>query len=94
MRRRGPNLLLSIENPGDLERAHIVAQLDGAFARGGHGMRLRLPADFDTRGDGTPFSVGLEGYRDGKPGLRRWAGGLPEGIFSGAAGKLMADVRS
>jgi len=39
---------------------------------------------------GVPFSCGIEGTGpDGGPRLRRWAGGLPEGIGHGSAGLLL-----
>ena len=89
LRVRGSDLLLAIENPGDLSQPHLVARLDGEFARGGGGLRLRLPDDFTLRKGGVPFSVGIEGQRDNRPALRRWAGGIPEGIFSGFSGRLL-----
>ncbi len=94
LRRRGGHLLLSIEHSGDLEEAHMVAHLSGEVVRGGKGLRLRLPEDFDTRVEGVSFSCGIEGVRSGQPAIRRWAGGVPEGIFAGSPGRLHAVARA
>jgi glycerophosphoryl diester phosphodiesterase len=94
MRRRGGHLLLSIERAGALSNPHIVARLGGEIARGGKGLRLRLPEDFDMRVEGVPFSCGIEGILADRPALRRWAGGIPEGIFAGAPGRLFAVSRA
>ena len=89
LRRRGNELLVSIENPGELVAPHVIARLGREVARGGPGVRLRLPADFDLRGGGVAFSAGIEGLREGRPVLRRWAGGLPEGLSHGYPGLLL-----
>lgn len=89
IRRQGTWLLLSVENPGDLEDPHLVAHLDGVTVRAGRGLRLELPEDFDRRPGGVPFSCGIEGRRAGLPGLRRFAGGVPEGLENGPAGRLV-----
>jgi len=83
------DLLVSIESPGDLEDAHVLAHLAGHTARGGRGLRLRLPEDFEERAAGVAFSCGIEGRRGGKPAFRRWAGGVPEGIEHGKPGRLV-----
>ena len=88
-RQRG-ELLLSIENPGGLQEPHIIAHLDGQLVRGGRGLRLTLSEQFDLRGGGVPFSCGIEGLWRGEPRLRRWAGGLPEGLSHGAPGLLLS----
>lgn len=90
VRRAGNLLFVAIENPGGLEQAHTIVHLDGETVRGGRGLRLELPADFDVRSTGTPFSCGIEGRRGGEPVVRRWAGGLPEGLGHGAPGALLA----
>lgn len=89
LRRHREELVVSIENAGDLHDPHVVAHLDGHVVRGGRGLRLRLPEGFDLRGGGVPFSAGIEGTHDGERRLRRWAGGLPEGLAHGAPGLLL-----
>jgi glycerophosphoryl diester phosphodiesterase len=89
MRRVGRDIVLSLERAGGLESPHLVARLGGEVARGGTGLRLPLPADFDSRPVGVPFSVGIEGRAADGPRLRRWSGGVPEGIHSGAPGLLL-----
>ncbi len=90
LQRQGGELLLSIENPGGLEQPHVIAHLDGQLVRGGRGLRLTLSAEFDLRGAGVPFSCGLEGVCRGEPRIRRWAGGVPEGLSHGAPGLLLS----
>jgi hypothetical protein len=53
-----------------------------------------VPIPLADRGErGMPFCVGFEGREDGGGGgprhLRRWAGGLPYGLRSGAPGRLV-----
>lgn len=89
-RRVGRDLALSLENPGELTDAHLVARLGREVARGGRGIRLRLPERFDDVPLGVPFSVGIEGRGpDGELRLRRWAGGLPGGLGHGSPGLLV-----
>ena len=53
-------------------------------------MRLRLPAEFDDVPTGVPCSAGIEGSdARGEHRLRRWAGGLPEGLGHGQPGLLV-----
>jgi len=93
LRRTGRDLVLSLENAGRLVDPHLVARLGGEVIRGGMGLRLSLPADFDSRPIGVPFSVGIEGHDAAGPRVRRWAGGLPEGIHHGAPGLLLPSGR-
>ncbi len=88
VRREGQQLLVSIENPGDLEEPHTLVHLAGEVLRGGRGLRLRLPQGFDAD-PGVAFSCGIEGKRRGAADLRRWAGGLPEGLGHGRPGVLV-----
>jgi hypothetical protein len=90
VRRKGPFLLLALENPGGLSDAQLVAHLDGAHFRGGKGLKLRLPGDFASRADGVAFSAGVVGRRDGREVLRRWAGGLPSELEGGVPGRVLA----
>lgn len=89
VRRQRSDLLVALENPADLEDPHVVVYLDGHVMRGGRGLRLRLPEGFDLRGAGVPFSAGIEGHLDGERRIRRWAGGLPEGLGNGSPGLLL-----
>ncbi len=93
-RRAGRDMLLSIENPGGLTDPHLVARLGLEVARGGGGLRLRLPERFDDVPLGVEFSCGIEGLGpDGERRLRRWAGGLPAGLGHGAPGLLIPLAR-
>lgn len=92
VRRQGRSLHVSIENPGKLKEPRVWANLDGAVHTGTRGLRLELPFDFDGRVDGVRFSCGLDGLAE--PGarrrtLRRWAGGIPGDVHSGAPGRLL-----
>ncbi len=89
LRRDRGSLLLSVEDPGPLDDPHVIARLDGETVRGGAGLRLQLPAGFDSLTRGIPFSCGIEGRDLHGPRLLRWAGGLPGGIGHGAAGRLV-----
>jgi glycerophosphoryl diester phosphodiesterase family protein len=89
LQRRRDELLVSIENPGGLEDAHVIAHLNGELVRGGRGLRLLLPSGFDLRGGGVTFSCGMEGREAGEARVRRWAGGVPEGLMHGAPGLLV-----
>lgn len=90
IRRDGPSLLASVENAGGLTELRALVLVGHDLRRGGRGLRARLPLDFDQRADGIPFACGFEG-RDptGAHVLRRWCGGLPPGVHSGAPGRLM-----
>jgi hypothetical protein len=97
VRRRGSDLLASIEDAAGLEDARTIVWLDGVRHDGGPGLRAPLPADFHVRPGGVPFSIAMRGRdSDGAPGWswRRWAGGLPEEPDSGAPGRLYPDGRS
>jgi glycerophosphoryl diester phosphodiesterase len=89
LRRHGAHILVEIENDGGLQEAHTVVHLAGETARGGRGLRARLPEDFDATPNGVPFSCGIEGLQDGVPVVRRWAGGVPEGLLNGRPGRLI-----
>jgi len=93
LRRRGEELVVGIENPGGLEDPHVVVHLDGALVRGGGGLALRLPADFDLQAGGIPFSAGIEGRVGEELRIRRWAGGIPEGLAHGFPGLLLPLTR-
>lgn len=94
LRRSGVHLLVELENPGALAHPHVVAHLDGRTVRGGRGLRLALPPDFDARPGGVPFSCGVEGRLGEHAALRRWAGGVPEGLENGVPGRLVPLVHA
>lgn len=93
VRRRRNELLVALEAPGDLEQPKLVVYLDGEFHLGVKGLRLPLPPGFSERPEGLPFSVGIEGLRATRRGprtvVRRWAGGLPDTLAGGDAGRLL-----
>ncbi|MEM7310156.1 MAG: glycerophosphodiester phosphodiesterase family protein [Planctomycetota bacterium] len=89
LRRRRGELLVRVENPGGLDEVRTLVRLGGEVRRGGHGARIPLPEGFDEAREGVPFSCGFEGRdRAGGRRLRRWAGGLPAELGSGAPGRL------
>jgi hypothetical protein len=91
IRRRGRDLLAKIEDPGGLADARALVRLGAEVRRGAVGLRVRLPADFDARTDGVPFSAGFQGRdADGRVVVRRWSGGVPGGIEHGSPGRLFA----
>lgn len=92
VRRQGRSLHVSIESPGRLREPRVWANLDGVVTSGTRGLRLELPLDFDGQQGGVRFSCGIDGWPE--PGarrrvLRRWAGGLPGDVHSGAPGRLI-----
>jgi hypothetical protein len=92
LRRRGRELLTWVEAAGGLHDVRAVLRLGAEVRHGGRGVRVPLPADWETRGEALPFSVGFEGREEEDSRsprvLRRWAGGLPLGLRSGAPGRL------
>ena len=94
IRRMGGELHVRLENPGSLAEPHLVARLGNEVARGGQGLRLRLPHWFDDVPVGVPFSCGVEGIdARGERALLRWAGGLPGGLGHGSPGLLVPLAR-
>ncbi|MFN0008428.1 MAG: glycerophosphodiester phosphodiesterase [Planctomycetota bacterium] len=90
LRRRGRQLYVSIENPGGLAEARTIVHVDGRFYRGGRGVRVLLPEDFDRRPGGIAFSCGIESRAGETPAIRRWAGGVPDTDSAGSPGRLHA----
>jgi hypothetical protein len=93
VRRQGRALHVSIESAGKLNEARVWVSLDGVVHTGTRGLRLELPFDFDGRRDGVRFSCGLDGFAAAgarRRTLRRWAGGIPGDVHSGAPGRLVA----
>ncbi len=94
VRRGGPWLFVALEHAGDLEEPSVVCHLDGYTKYGGRGLRLRLPEGFDDLPGGVAFSCGLLGRERGEWRVRRWSGGVPGGLGSGAPGRLLPDARA
>ncbi len=90
LRRYRGYLLASIEDAGGLADPHTIVHLDGRTYHGGRGLRARLPEDFDARAEGVPFSCGMWAAKDGERIVRRWAGGVPDELESGAPGRLLS----
>jgi Glycerophosphoryl diester phosphodiesterase family len=89
VRRHRQHLLVSIESSGGWKDARTIVNLDGRFHYGGRGVRVTLPADFDQRDAGVAFSCGLQAVIDGEQRIRRWSGGVPDGLDCGAPGRLL-----
>ena len=96
--REGARILARIEHAGGADRTRAILRVGERTWRGGVGVRAVLPASLDlddarSRERGVAFSVGFEGFDDaGRRVLRRWAGGLPEGLRAGAPGRLVLDA--
>lgn len=89
VRRRGSELLVSVERTGGLSDVRALACLDGRVVTGARGLRIRLPRDFDARLEGVRFSCGFHGMSAGERRLRRFAGGLPDELSAGPPGRLL-----
>jgi len=94
LRRRGAELLAVVEDSGGL--VDVVAKIRvSSRVRSGHrGVRIRLPEAAEP--EGFSFSLGFEGTEPGSARrvLRRFAGGLPYGLGSGAPGRLVLAGRA
>jgi hypothetical protein len=89
LRRHRQYLLVSIESSGGWKDARTIVNLDGAFHYGSRGVRVPLPADFDRRERGVAFSCGMQAEIEGERRVRRWSGGVPDALGSGAPGRLV-----
>lgn len=89
LRRHRRWLFVSIESPGGLEGARTLVSLAGREHLGSRGVRVPLPADFDTRAEPLPFSCGLVAWQRGERVVRRFAGGLGPELDRGAPGFLI-----
>jgi hypothetical protein len=89
LRRHRQHLLVSIESSPGWKEPRTLVNLDGRFHYGGRGVRLNLPQDFDRREQGVPFSCGMQARVDGEWRVRRWSGGIPDELGSGAPGRLV-----
>lgn len=94
LRRRGANLLVSLESGFDPKLAHTVVFLDGRYFFGARGVRVPLPRDFDQRREGLRFSCGVFTLEDGERRVRRWAGGVPDPVGCGSPGFLLPRARA
>jgi len=94
LRRRARHLVVALESPGPLSDPRVVVRLDGQVFRGARGVRVQLPADFDAREHGLPFTCGLEAFHDGERVVRAWAGGLSDEADAGAPGVLLSHARA
>ncbi len=89
VRRRGSELLVSVERTGGSSDVRAFACIEGRVVSGARGLRIRLPRDFDARRDGVPFSCGFHGLLAGERRWRRFAGGLPDELSAGPPGRLL-----
>jgi len=93
LRRIGGELVASVEDAGGLSEVRALALFGGELVRGGRGLRLKLPRELPPRGQALELALGFEGVLvqgDARTRrTRRWCGGLPPGIESGAPGELV-----
>ena len=89
LRRRGGQVTVVLESPGDLRDPRVVVRAGSKTWRGARGVRVPLPADFDARAEGIPFTCGLVAWHDGERVARRWAGGLNDDPDDGSQGVLL-----
>ncbi len=89
LRRRGRDVTVELESSGELRDPRVVVRCGGKTWRGARGVRVPLPADFDARAEGIPFTCGLVAWQDGERVWRRWAGGLTEDADDGSEGVLL-----
>lgn len=94
VRRRGSELVAAVEAAGGLVDVAALVRVGARVRRGRRGVRLRLPEELEP--GGAPFSLGFEGTdpETGRRRLRRFAGGLPYGLGSGAPGRLLLAGRA
>jgi glycerophosphoryl diester phosphodiesterase len=87
LRRRGAEILAAVEDAGGLAEVEARIRVGARVRVGRKAVRIRLSEELGH--DGAAFSVGFEGHEpDGTRRLRRFAGGLPYGLGSGAPGRL------
>ncbi len=96
LRLRQGQVLARVEDPGGLREVRAVLRLGARTRTGGPAVRLGLsPLDEIALRDGLAFSVGFRGIDPHRPEagerFRRFCGGLPSGLFSGAPGRLYMD---
>ena len=91
---RGRELVAAVEDAGGLGEPEAMIRVGSRVRTGRRGVRVRLPEEFEP--EGLPFCVGFRAKEPGtgKKRLRRWAGGLPYGLGSGAPGRLFLEGRA
>ncbi len=94
LRRRGTELLAAVESAGGLTDVAATVRVGARVRSGRRAVRIRLPEEPDPQG--LPFCVGFQGAdaSSGRRILRRFSGGLPYGIGSGAPGRLFLTGRA
>jgi glycerophosphoryl diester phosphodiesterase len=94
IRRRGRELLALVEDAGGLTDVAARIRVGSRVRTGRRGVRIRCPEELEP--EGAPFCVGFDGV-DAETGirrLRRFSGGLPYGLGSGAPGRLFLTGRA
>lgn len=88
VRRRGDELVAAVEDAGGLTEVSARIRVAARVRSGRRGVRIRLPEELEP--GGAPFCLAFEGTdpESGHRVLRRWSGGLPYGLGSGAPGRL------
>jgi hypothetical protein len=94
VRRRGDELLAAVEDAGGLRDVAALVRVSSRVRTGRRGVRVRLPEVLPP--EGVPFCVGFQGTDPdtARRVLRRFAGGLPYGLGSGAPGRLLLSGRA
>jgi len=94
LRRRGGELLAAVEDPGTLTDIAARIRVGARVRTGRRAVRIRLPEELEP--EGASFCVGFEGTEPdtGARRLRRFAGGLPYGLGSGAPARLILSGRA
>jgi glycerophosphoryl diester phosphodiesterase len=94
LKRRGRELLAVVEDPGALTDVAARIRVASRVRTGRRAVRIRLPEELEP--EGAPFCVGFEGTHPdtGERRLRRFAGGLPYGLGSGAPARLFLTRRA
>jgi glycerophosphoryl diester phosphodiesterase len=94
VRRRGAELLAAVEVAGGLSDVAARIRVGARVRSGRKAVRIRLPEEHDP--EGLPFCAGFEGTdpASGRRQLRRFSGGLPYGLGSGAPGRLFLSSRA
>jgi len=94
LRLRGRELLAAVEDSASLTEVAARIRVGSRVRTGRRAVRIRLPEELEP--EGAPFCVGFEGLEPGTGArrLRRFAGGLPYGLGSGAPARLFLAGRA